>query len=111
MSKQTYIGQLNERITIQRDVAQKSDVSGSVQRSWQVLRNCWAKVEDVLGSESIEGRVMYLNTKLFTIRYDRSMLMATDRRVEYMGRYYNIISIQPQGRKQWMVLKATLEHD
>ncbi len=111
MRKNISIGELNERINLQREIQQKSDVSGSIQRVWKVYKNCWAKVVDLSGSEEIEGRILYVNTKVFTIRFDRSMLNATDRRVEYMGFYYNIVSVITKGKKQWMEIKANLENE
>lgn len=111
MANSTYIGQLNERITIQSKVAQKSPISGATSNDWAVLKNCWAKATDVSGSEEIEGRSRYVNIKTFTIRYDRAMVNATDRRIEYLGDYYNIIAVLAEGKKRYQLLKAELDRE
>lgn len=104
----TFIGELNERITIKSFVDIKSTISGESTKQLQVLKNCWAKVEDVSGSEEVEGRVVYVNVKAFTVYFDKRLTgaSATDKQIEYNGETYQIVSDTKIGRKRYLKLKA-----
>jgi SPP1 family predicted phage head-tail adaptor len=106
---ETYIGELTERVTIQSYVESKSEVTGATSSTWQVLKNCWAKVEDVSGSEEIEGRIVYVNTKLFVLRYDARLVgpgATTGKQILFEGEEYNIVSVSNIGTKRYLKLKA-----
>lgn len=107
-NNQTFIGELNERITIKSETQTKSPKSGASTSVWQVLKNCWAKVKDVSGSEEIEGRVVYINTKVFTVRHDSRLVGAgaTEKQVLYENETYNIIGVASIGRKRYLEVKA-----
>lgn len=104
-----YIGELTERITIQSYIESKSLSTGATNSTWQVLKNCWAKVEDVSGTEEIEGRVVYVNTKSFVLRYDARLVGASVTKryqILFDGEQYNIVSVSKIGVKRYLKLKA-----
>lgn len=108
MDGKTFIGELNERITIKSYVAIKSATSGAPSKQLEVLKNCWSKVEDVSGTEELEGRIVYVNTKNFTVSYDERLAgpQATEKQIEYEGETYGIIAVLKIGRKRYLKIKA-----
>ncbi|XRE42217.1 hypothetical protein ACIVBQ_000421 [Tenacibaculum discolor] len=104
----TFIGELNERITIKSVVKIKSPTSGAPTSTMQVLKNCWSKVKDVSGTEEVEGRIVYVNTKEFTVRYDERLTGtgAHEKEIDYEGETYNIIDVSKIGRKRYLAVKG-----
>ncbi|CAL2095852.1 conserved protein of unknown function [Tenacibaculum sp. 190524A02b] len=106
MKKETFIGQLNQRIFIKKKNDVKSDVSGSTTKKLIVFKECWAKVVDVSSSEKLDGKVVYVNVKDFIIRHDVRLGSALqEMQIEYKGLNYEVISVLAQG-KGYLKLKG-----
>ncbi|AUC13826.1 hypothetical protein BTO06_01075 [Tenacibaculum sp. SZ-18] len=106
---EAYIGELTERVTIQSYVESKSQSTGATTSTWQVLKNCWAKVEDVSGTEEIEGRIVYVNKKSFVLRYDARLVgpgATKEKQVLFDDEKYNIVSVSKIGVKRYLRIKA-----
>lgn len=108
MKNETFIGQLNERITIKSVVPIKSETSGAETKQLEVLKPCWAKVQDVSGTEETNGRVIYVNTKEFIVRFDERLTgpSATEKEIEYDGENYEVVSVLKIGRKIYLKIKG-----
>lgn len=108
MKNETFIGELDYRITIKTVVPIKSETTGEETKQLEVLKPCWAKVLDVSGSEETNGRVVYVNAKEFIVRFDKRLIgpSATDKEIEYDGENYEIVSIFKIGRKRYLKIKG-----
>lgn len=106
--KHIYIGQLDTRITIiQRERTTSSTGEKTVKDI--ELGAVWAKVEDVNSSEDIEGKIIALNVRLYTIRYDPALVtkQITDLYINHNNEQFNIHSVAYIGRKQHIQLKCS----
>lgn len=89
---QHQIGELRERITIER-AATADDGAGGETVSWSSYATIWAKVQPVRGREEVRlGRLSSVETYLVVIRH-RTDLSELDR-VVWRGKTLNIRTMQ-----------------
>ena len=74
-----------------------------------MLNTYWAKVEDVSGNEDVDGKIIALNVRRYTIRYNAVIAakQITDLIINDAGDEYNIHSTANIGRKEYIVLKCS----
>lgn len=101
-------GDLRHRIAIQSKTTTKN-ANGVKTVTWTTLYELWAKVEDMLGSETLaDGTTRAEQITKFTIRHKDGITSAM--RILYGGKPYEII--RPPDRLdhkgQWMILRARL---
>lgn len=102
-------GLLNEVISIFRQIEQQSDY-GDISTSYQQVYTTRAQVEHSLGSRTIQNEeIFYDYSKKFTIRYYVDV-MDTDR-IFYNGKYYRVISIEPDTHKQQKTILTELVNE
>jgi hypothetical protein len=108
MSDKIYVGQLNRRVSIMEVIEQKSSTSGAVLEFESLIKNCWAKVEDTLVEEQLEGKVAVYDTKYFTIRFDKRCYGkgATDHLIRYQGEKFEILGVTQVGNQNYLKIKG-----
>lgn len=108
MNTNTYIGQLDRRISIKEDVRATSS-TGEKTKTPTLFNTVWSKVEDVSGNEDIDGKIIALNVRKYIVRYDPALVLKeiTDMFIDDAGEVYNIHSVSYQGRKEFITLKCS----
>lgn len=99
---------LDRKISFYEPVEVKSPTSGAVKIQYKLLDalpTVYAEVTWPTGKEGSEGKQTVAVTEcMFGIRYkpeiDKTMI------IEFEGLYFDIISILPQGRRQYQHIKA-----
>jgi len=103
-----YIGQLDQRISITESVRTTSTTGEKTVVDTEVA-TAWAKIEDVSGTEDVEGKVLALNVRKYIIRYNPTVAakQINALTINDAGNLYNIYSTAIIGRKEFMVLKCS----
>lgn len=73
MKQQVYIGELKTRISINKTVKTQS-ATGQPIETTQLVKNCWANQIEKNASEDEEGKVRFLYTTEFIVRYDKDLI-------------------------------------
>ena len=108
MSNKTYIGELNERVVLNEIVTTKSPTTNEKLKTEVAFKTVWGKIDDVSGNESIDGRVIALNVRKYTIRYSEEIyLKSATLLIEAIDGTYNVNSVELLGRKQFLILKCS----
>ena len=91
-------GDLNKKIQIVRLIeTEESDDEGHPIKVNQVVRDCWARVTSVSGTELIKsGQELENAKKRFLVRYTPDII-TTDMFVLYKGDYHGIVYVNPYG--------------
>ncbi len=108
MHQKVFVGELDIRVSVVEIVGQKSPLSGSIIEKEQLIKNCWAKIEDLTSQEKQEGKIALYATKEFIIRYDKRLygVGATQRVIKYQDKGYDIFDVSIIGRKRYLSIKA-----
>lgn len=86
-------GELNKRITIQREVKVK-DENHITSTEWQDVKSCWAKVNNLYGKEKWNAKQYDMENSLkFEIRYSSYPVLTAKDRIKWNDRLFNIINI------------------
>jgi SPP1 family predicted phage head-tail adaptor len=103
-----YTGQLNHRIKIIERVRVTSS-TGEKTFNEVEFNEVWAKVEDVSGTEQEDGKILALNVRRYTIRYNPALELKqiTDLYVNHNNQIYNIYSVGYVGHKEYIQLKCS----
>jgi SPP1 family predicted phage head-tail adaptor len=105
------IGELIHRIEIQQNQGGQG-ADGQQIDSWQTVLRCYAKVEDLTGSERwTDMTIRSIASHLITVRWCRLLSTATARlRAVYQGRNYNFVNINDiDNRHQKLEIAALRE--
>jgi len=99
-----FIGQLDQPIQIIRFDTQRN-LTGEKETAQVVLCSPFAMVEDISGGEDVEGKVRYLVTKRYTIRY-RSNVSSLNNKLAILHRgvLYDVVNVVSIGRRQYLQL-------
>ena len=98
-------GKLNRRITIQ-SISESRDAYGEPIKSWVTAYTVWAEVRPLRGDERAQNQqlVSKADTK-FIIRYNSSMTITEQHRIQYDSDNYDITAILEIGHKKgWEIL-------
>lgn len=108
MEDSIFIGQLDVRISIMENIRVTSS-TGEKTVTPQEVNKAWAKVEDVAGSEETDGKIIALNVRRYTIRYDPTVAAKkiTDLYIVDGSNSFNIHSTSIIGRKDFLQLKCS----
>lgn len=103
-----YIGQLDVRISLKENTRVTS-ATGEKTDTPTLFKTVWAKVEDVSGTEDTEGKIIALNVRKYTVRYDPDLVLKkiTDMFIDHDNEIYNIHSTAFTGRKEYITLKCS----
>lgn len=109
MANQVYIGQLNRKVAIQQYEVE-TDSTGEKIETLVDYKNVWAELKDVSGSEYEEGKIVALNVRKYTIRYNQTILQKGVEMFVYDKdevSLYNINSVEVIGFKNYLTLKCS----
>lgn len=107
MSDKIYIGQLNYRITL-NSVQLVASETGEEKRTEVPFKTVWAKVDDVTGSETDDGKIIALNVRKYVVRYQKDILLnAVKLVIVDVDGTYNVNSVNQLGFKEYLVLKCS----
>ena len=107
MSNAIYIGQLNHRIQI-NTVALVASETGEEKRTEVPFINLWAKIDDVSGSETEDGKIIALNVRKYIVKYRKDIyLNAVKLVVVDEDGTYNVNSVNQVGFKDYLILKCS----
>ena len=88
------IGGLNRRIEILEYFAEKDEYGGK-DGEWRVVKNLWAKIEPVSGTEYFQAQTVNAETVAkITIRYNPKINVM--HRVRYQNTLYEIIGVSDE---------------
>lgn len=100
-------GQLKHYIQILHFV-DVSDGAGGTKPTEAPLKNVWAKLDDITGNETEDGKIIALNVRKYTIRYDDDIVADGEKMaVNAPDGVYDIHSIAQIGFKNYLVFKCS----
>ena len=107
MESKVKIGQLNRRVVITQ-LQTTTETTGEKIKTEVAYAAVWAQLDDVSGNESVDGKVIALNVRKYTIRYEETILKEGDKMfvVDNDGTY-NINGISQIGNKSYLTLKCS----
>lgn len=98
---------MDRKITIQ-EYTKTQNASGEEVKSWSDVASPWAFMEDVSGSEDVEGKVVHIISRRYTIRYNTEIAASgNDMRVVDGSDTLKVYYVKNQGRKQHLQLLVT----
>lgn len=108
MNTKTYIGQLDTRIEL-IETTLITGTSGEQVSTDTTFNTVWSKMEDVSGTEDEDGKILALNVRKYTVRYDPALVAKkiTDMFIDDAGDKYNVHSTEYLGRKEYIILKCS----
>lgn len=108
MNSKIQIGQLNHPVILNKITTVVNEVGEKTKTDVQFINPLWSFLDDVSGNESVDGKVIALNVRKYTIRYNEEVLKEGEKMaiIDVDGSY-NIHSIEQIGRKNYLVLKCS----
>jgi head-tail adaptor len=104
MQKTPYIGKLDRKIKLYKEVFTKSS-TGEDKPTLELVTGAWALMEEVSGDEDVEGKVRHLIKRKYTIRYNVNILALKNQLKLLDGVvYYNVFHLKEIGRKRYLEL-------
>lgn len=108
MEKKPFIGQLDRKVVILKTVKTQLP-GGSVRLVEQVVICVFAKMDENSGNEELDGKVMHVVNRSYTIRYNQTVLnLGKDYILQDGNVKYKIVNIAEIGRKQYLTLKVNV---
>jgi len=103
-------GELTERISVVRISFRQDDTGSDNTTGLPVIKNAWAKVDDLSGFEDEEtGRVVSVGVKLFTLRWHSELLKDyKNLMVQYRNAEYNVLHVKEVGRRAYVVMRCVV---
>jgi head-tail adaptor len=106
MGKLIYIGDMDRKVGVYQYTDVKT-TTGETAKTEVLLKNTWAKAEEVSSSESEEEKVYLINVRNYTIRYNETIYQSGQEMfIRDLDGDYNVIGVQLQGRKAFLKLKC-----
>lgn len=108
MKQQTYIGELNDRISIYTNTVGTS-ATGAPTDVKSLLKRCWAKHTPRKSDEEEDGKIRYLYTDDWVVRYDKQLTKgrASDMfLVDDEGFEYNVIGVIEIEAKRYLKINT-----
>jgi SPP1 family predicted phage head-tail adaptor len=101
-------GGFDIRVSLQSYTSTTDSNTGEKLHTWTTYANVWAKIKEApTGVEQVNAdRRENKQIVDFTIRYNSNVLVK--HRVEWNGKYYNIISLQEINRKFYLKIQTEL---
>jgi len=104
MEKTPFIGQLDRKIQIVELVKTRNS-TGEMEVTHNVISEPFAQMNDLSGSEDVEGSVRHIINRFYMIRYSPMIRMrASELLVIDSGQKFNIYHAIEVGRKQFLKL-------
>jgi head-tail adaptor len=104
MEKTPFIGQLDRKIQI-AELVKTQNSTGEMEVAPNVIFEPFAQMNDLSGSEDVEGSVRHIINRFYMIRYNPMIRMrASELVVIDNGQKFNIYHAMEVGRKQFLKL-------
>lgn len=99
-----FIGQMDSKISVVKFVATRNSTNEK-EVTQEVIATPWAYMEDVSGTEDVEGKIRYLVNKKFTIRYNAVVNdLKNQLGVLYDGKLFNVVNVVEIGRRSHLLI-------
>lgn len=99
MADKPFIGQMDRIISVVKFNTIRNSTNEK-EVTQEVIAEPWAFVQDISGNEDVEGKVRYMVTKSFTIRYNQEIYdLKNQLGINYEGKLYDVINVVEIGRK------------
>lgn len=107
VKKRAFVGQRGVRVEIVKYITEKNAINEDVKTTVS-LGLFWARVEDLSGSETTEGKVMHIINRIYTVPFNAELQAKGEHMVVIDGvREYRIYYVQEVGRREQLKLKCT----
>lgn len=104
MVNKPFIGQLDRKIKIVELLVQQNEI-GENKPEEVVFCEPWSKLEDLSGNEDIDGKVIHLISRKYTIRYRSEILINGHKMILQDGDHkFSITHVKLLGRKSFLEL-------
>lgn len=108
MENKTFIGQMDRKIQLVQKTKSQT-TTGSEKSTPVIVSEPFAAMQDTSGGEEVEGKVIHLVNRIYTIWYNPvvkekgTALVLIDE-----GRKFEILHIIEKGRKQYLEIRCKL---
>ena len=108
MKNKIKIGQLNRAVILKKITTVTSTTGFETETEVDFINPLWAQLDDVTGNETEEGKIIALNVRKYTIRYNAEVVISgTKMVITDVDGTYNINSIEQVGFKNYLTLKCS----
>lgn len=108
MEKKPFIGQMDRKVVILKFVKTQSSTGATVP-SEQTVICVFAKMDEKSGNEELDGKVMHVVNRTYTIRFDQTILnYGKDYILQDGSVKYKIVNVSELGRRQHLILKVNV---
>jgi head-tail adaptor len=108
MASAVKIGQLNRPVILNKITYVASLTGEKVKTEVQFVNPLWAQLDDVSGNEDVDGKVIALKVRKYTIRYNDEVLNEGEKMtITDRDGVYNIHSVEQIGYKNYLTLKCS----
>jgi len=98
------LGKLDRYIRVEQFTTTENNYGEGV-KTWALYSNLWAEKIEVMGSEGVqESQTVNKQVVQWRIRYNSGVTVQM--RILYNSQYYNITSVQEEGRGNYMLLNS-----
>lgn len=108
MKQQVYIGDLNKRVSIVEE-QKTTSATGEPVVSESTLKSCWAKQTERTASEDEEGKIRFLYTTEFIVRYDAQLIKGRSAGMMVKDEddlLYNIVGVVERVPKRYLQINS-----
>lgn len=103
-AKKPFIGSLDRKVQIIQFVTTKNEVNEKI-TTQEVILEPMAKMEDVSGTEDVEGKVRYIVTRKYSIRWNSQVATLKNKLAVKDGeKLFDVINVVEIGRKSHLML-------
>lgn len=108
MQKKPFIGQMDRVIEIVEKVKTSNEL-GEVKTTESVVASPWAHMNDVSGTEDVDGKIKHLVNRTYTIRYNSVVKEKSNQLVVKDGdTRYEVLHVIEIGRKSHLELRVRM---
>lgn len=108
MVNKPFIGQLDRKVKI-IELSVQQNAIGENKPVETVFCEPWAKLEDLSGNEDIDGKVIHLINRKYTIRYRAEILADGFKMILQDGNQkFSVTHVKQIGRKQYLELYCNI---
>lgn len=101
------VGSLNRRIKIYKTILAEN-ATGEQEEATALFKKVWASLNDVSGTEKEEEKIIMLNVRKYTVRFNKELFLnATKMLIEDTDGFYDINAVEMLGRNRFLILKCS----
>lgn len=99
-----FIGKMDRKVSIVKFVSTRNSTNEK-EVTQEVISEPWASMDDISGTEDVEGKIRYLVNKKFTIRYNQEVNdLKNQLGLLFEGKLFDVINVIEIGRKSHLQL-------